>query len=185
MPAAAKYGLRCAFEAGEALLEANKICPLGKWLTWLAANFQGSRRTALRYMDFATEVKRLGGLDGSTLTHTTPHEDGRVLAKLLVLPSGKKKPKVAGNRQGALASAAPAEAPAAGASTVVALNRLAIDPFPRFVELFQELLTGLEVVVHGENCHDAPFAEMLLMDLRTPFADLLEYVSDRDLHKRR
>jgi len=183
-----KNGLVCANQAGHALLEANRICrPLGQWLTWLAANFKASRWTARRYMDFAAECDRLGGMHGATLHHITPQEAGIMLKRLLVLPSGKKK--AADQGQKALPGAAPVGAAASGQPAV---NTAALElrsrpwqdaaggPLPRLVELFEDLLAGLEVVVQGGDCHDGPFAEMLLMDLKTPYADLVEYLKDRE-----
>src|SRR5487761_1317630 len=194
---AARQGLVWAHESGQALLESNRICPPGQWFTWLAANFKASRWTARRYMDFATECNQLGGLDGATLHRLTPHEAGCALKKLLVLPSGKKKSKKDRSRQPGLppppSPAAPGETavsapPAAQAQTCerppATCHGPSVDPFPRFAQLLQELLAGLEAVMKGDDCHDGPFAELLLMDLKTPYADLLDYLAERDELKR-
>ena len=196
---AARHGLVCAYEAGQALWRAYELCPPGKWLAWLAANFDASRSTARRYMNFATECDRLG-LNGSTLNQIPPNEASAVLKKLLVVPSGKKKtPKVRASRQPALSRSAPANLPAGPAAfappnpaatlaprpaTHAAADGPGADLFPRFLQLFQELTAGLEAVMHGGDCHDSPFAELLLMDLKTPFADLLDYLAERDDLKR-
>lgn len=92
VPKALRYALICAYEAGQALLEAHDLCPKRKWLAWLRANFRFSRRTAARYVKFATECNRLG-LNGTTLTQIPPNEASAVLKKLTVLPSGKKTVK--------------------------------------------------------------------------------------------
>ena len=39
-----------AMEAGRLLIEAKALCSHGKWLSWLADNFEGSARTAQAYM---------------------------------------------------------------------------------------------------------------------------------------
>lgn len=64
--AAATNGLICALAAGQALIEAHRLCPRRKWTAWLAANFKASRWTANRYMAFAKETEDLG-LSGATL----------------------------------------------------------------------------------------------------------------------
>ncbi|MGH7140352.1 MAG: hypothetical protein ACREHD_31840, partial [Pirellulales bacterium] len=61
---AAGEGLLAAFEAGQALLQARKLC-LGQFLAWLPQNFKYSVRTADRYMDFAEQCYSLGGFDST------------------------------------------------------------------------------------------------------------------------
>ena len=54
-----------AINAGEALIQAKAAVPPGDWHRWLQSNCELSRRTALRYMQFAvhqTEL-RAHGLD--------------------------------------------------------------------------------------------------------------------------
>jgi hypothetical protein len=52
---------RHSVEAGMALLEAQELCPKGRWFTWLREHFEGSIRTAQRYMEQANDVLLLGG----------------------------------------------------------------------------------------------------------------------------
>lgn len=52
---------RHSIEAGMALLEAQDLCPEKTWLAWLADHFDGSARTAQRYMQQANTVISLGG----------------------------------------------------------------------------------------------------------------------------
>jgi hypothetical protein len=191
--ASAKYGLRCANDAGLALLEAKRICQPAKWLRWLAANFDGSRWTARRYMNFAMEVTKLGGFDGATLHHLTPHEAAAILRKLLARPGKRKKAKAAmaveptasrGTANGPGKTVARSHARSVQPAAALPADTPNADPFPRFKQLLEELMSGLEIVSRGHDCHDGPFAEMLLMDLRTPYADLLDYLADRDELKR-
>ena len=51
--AAITEGLQHAKAAGELLLQAKAQCPHGAWGSWLDDNFQGSDRTAQRYMTIA------------------------------------------------------------------------------------------------------------------------------------
>lgn len=191
--AAARNGLACAFEAGQALLFAKKICPVGKWLSWLAANFHGSRHTARRYMNFARECDSLGGLDGSTLIHITPQEAGSVLKKLLVLPSGKRTKASAARRQAlpsprsAQRSSEPAEPVAVVSARIDAPLPAAalVDPFVRWKQLLSELIEAVRVVKEGDDSFDGPLALMLLDGLEPLYADLLEIIEVREEHKGR
>lgn len=190
VPNALRRGLICAYEAGQALLEAYQICPNRKWLAWLAANFQFSRATAARYMRFATECNRLG-LNVSMLSKIPPNEASAALKKLTVLPSGKKKAKPKNDGQPVLPAANVAkkedqksQAVAAAAAMdaewrPAAVEQVAGNPFQRSVQLFQELMAGLEAVVRGDNCHDGPMAELLLLDIKPVYAELLDYLDDR------
>lgn len=56
---AMKTGLEHAFKAGHLLIEAKVHCPHGTWAAWLAANFDGSHRTAQRYMMIANRWEEL------------------------------------------------------------------------------------------------------------------------------
>lgn len=44
-----------AVNAGRALLAAQKKMPSDEWLAWLDANFDGSRETAAKYMQLASD----------------------------------------------------------------------------------------------------------------------------------
>lgn len=49
----ARSALECAWHAGRALIATKKLCVHGEWTFWLAANFNGSDRTARAYMQLA------------------------------------------------------------------------------------------------------------------------------------
>jgi hypothetical protein len=56
---ALRAGLAHAVRAGELLMQAKALCAHGAWLPWLAANFEGSERTAQAYMRVAREAPAL------------------------------------------------------------------------------------------------------------------------------
>jgi hypothetical protein len=63
--------LQCAWRAGQLLVSEKKrvrrTMGAGAWLTWLAANFRGSRRTAHRYMCLASTVSDPAFLRGLSI----------------------------------------------------------------------------------------------------------------------
>jgi hypothetical protein len=50
-----------ALQAGQALLEAKRLCKKGTWTGWLKANFRASARTAQGYMRLAVHWTQVGG----------------------------------------------------------------------------------------------------------------------------
>lgn len=50
-----------ALEAGQALLEAKRLCLRGAWTAWLKANFRASARTAQGYMRLVAHWHQVGG----------------------------------------------------------------------------------------------------------------------------
>jgi phage N-6-adenine-methyltransferase len=52
-----------AWRAGQALLRAKSQLSHGQWLPWLAANFEGTVRTAQRYVRIAAKTTRVSHLD--------------------------------------------------------------------------------------------------------------------------
>lgn len=50
-----------ALEAGQALLEAKRLCLKGAWTAWLKANFRGSARTAQGYVRLVVHWNQVGG----------------------------------------------------------------------------------------------------------------------------
>lgn len=182
---AVKNGLACAYEAGKALLEAWDICPKRKWMAWLANNFEPSRWTARRYMDFALECdRRFGNLVGVTLSQIPAEEAGSVLRKLTVLPSGRSKRTSPIGAQSAPTSAVAAPAPVAatsGAAQPAAIVSGDVpNPYVPLKRMFEELMESFRAVMRGDDCHDAPIAELMLLDLEPVYAYLLEYLTDRD-----
>ena len=186
--AALKNGLAYAYEVGGALLEAFEICPKRRWHAWLAANFKPSRWTARRYMDFATECnQRFGGLSGATLHQIPPEEAGSVLKKLSVRPSGRKKPHARQTLPASPATSPRADAPAPPAAQPAATVKLPAEtanPYLPLKKLLEDLMERLRVIMESEDCHDGPFAELLLMDVKSVYADLVEHLEDRDRLRR-
>jgi hypothetical protein len=191
---AARHAVFHSYQAGVALVEAQKLCEPRRWLKWLDEHFQPSARTAQRYMEFALDCHGIGALDAERVSRMPPQEANRVLTKLLAVRDAKKKPK-----------AAPSSAPAAQASAAAVENlpgqtvaarqtvspphvssgAAATNPYLRLKSLFEELMEGLRVVMNGEGFHDGPFAELMLIDLKPVYDELLEYLKDRDyLHKK-
>lgn len=57
----AQDSIERALIAGQALLEAKRLCRPGTWFAWLADHFRGSKRTAQAYMRLATYIPPIGG----------------------------------------------------------------------------------------------------------------------------
>ena len=76
-------GIHSAWEAGKMLLEAKKLCPHGKWISWLEENVKLSTRQAHRYMRLAKRYPDLSkGTRASllksirqSLTVQKPHDE--------------------------------------------------------------------------------------------------------------
>jgi hypothetical protein len=155
----ARTALQGAAEAGKALAEAKRICPLRKWLRWLDANFEGSRRTAARYMAFERKLNHAGGVDGTELTHLGPREEESIYARLLVPSSGPKKRKAKVR-------------PELAAMEAVAKE----DPLIQHRELFRELLHSL---CDESNGQDLWFMQKLYRELRPMYTMLVQYINQR------
>lgn len=92
---AAGEGLLAAFEAGQALLQARKLCP-GRFLTWLPHHFKYSTRTAQQYMKFAKECLSIGGFDAQRAAHLPAQEMRRIWSQILGRRSGKNSRRLPG-----------------------------------------------------------------------------------------
>jgi hypothetical protein len=55
----AKAAIEYARECGSYLIEAKELCGHGNWLSWLSDNFEGSHRTANRYMTIARNWREI------------------------------------------------------------------------------------------------------------------------------
>ena len=90
---------RHSIEAGMALLEAQDLCPEKTWLAWLADHFDGSARTAQRYMQQANELIIMGE-DVTDLALHHPEELARLFSGALkrldrqraAIPARSEKP---------------------------------------------------------------------------------------------
>jgi hypothetical protein len=185
-----RHGLACAYEAGQALRDAFQICPRRKWLAWLAANFKASRWTARRYVAFATECDQLGGLNGATLNQISSDQAGSAMKKIVALPRDRKKRRAPRSRQPALPSPAsaavtpPPASPRSLAAQTDATVPTVANPYLPLQRLFEELMGGLDALMKSDDRHDGPFAELLLLDLKPVYAELMDYLEDRDRLRR-
>lgn len=77
----ARTALEQALEAGRALLEAKQRCPHRGWKAWVADHFEGSLRTAQRYVRLAVNWPRWG-VEATRVSPISHNEAVRLLAKL-------------------------------------------------------------------------------------------------------
>jgi hypothetical protein len=193
---AAGEGLLAAFEAGQSLLAARKLC-LGRFLAWLPQNFKYSLRTAERYMEFAEQCHSIGGID-STRVSSLPHQElGRIWSQILGR-GGKKTPCLPSAKGEEARTVSPADVceerdrgePAADATArVPAIERAApergehsdtpVDRMPPLVTMFAELIEECRRVATGDDCYDGEYAECLLTSLKPHYDDLLDYMEYR------
>lgn len=66
--AAAGSAIAHTVAAGHALAQARELCEEGGWLRWLRKNFEGSIRTAQRYMRVARHLPA-SGIDATRVSH--------------------------------------------------------------------------------------------------------------------
>ena len=194
---AAEEGLLAAFEAGQALLQARKLC-LGQFLAWLPQNFKYSVRTADRYMEFAEHCYSLGGFDSTRVSSLPPQELGRIWSQILGRRGGKKTrclPSAGGKEARTVRSAGVAGErhrghPAADVSArVPAIERTAptrgehsavpVDRMPPLVTMLAELIEECRRVATGDDCYDGEYAECLVTALEPHYDELLDYMKYR------
>jgi hypothetical protein len=189
---AARKNLFDALEAGQHLLKAQKLC-LGRWIVWLQHNFKGTVRTAQRYMAFAVECRRIGGLDATRVSRLTPLELGRIWTKLLREPSPRKKTNVANRRpvpssalarQNTSAAESAASAPAVESSDVCAAVATSDgddgSPHPRAEQqVYREPEGGATIATRDETDPLPPLAE-LFKKLIDGFRDVMNGDDERD-----
>ncbi|HQU43307.1 MAG: hypothetical protein B7Z73_01140 [Planctomycetia bacterium 21-64-5] len=155
---------RHSVEAGMALMEAQDLCPEGAWLAWLADHFDGSARTAQRYMQQASEVILLGD-SSAELTLNHPEELSRLFSGAL---KRLQRQRTAASARG--------QSPAGVAVThengdVAFVDHNSSpegdDPLATIVALFDELLAALRrTIASGQWLDDGPFVRDELERIR-------------------
>lgn len=201
---AAGEGLLAAFEAGQSLLQARKIC-LGHWSAWLSQNFKASARTAQRYMEFAEECHSIGGIDATRASRLPPQELGNLWSRILGRRGGRKSRGLpAASGSAAVARVSPPGAPATRdvvPTTITApppapaVERIAapplercdapVDRMPPLIKLFAALLEGCRHVGMGDDCFDGEYADGLASKLEPHYGDLLDYMEYREEWRRK
>lgn len=198
---AAEEGLLAAFEAGQALLEARKLC-LGRFLAWLPQNFKYSVRTADRYMEFAEHCYSLGGFDSTRVSSLPPQELGRIWSRILGRRGGTNtgaKPRCLPSAEGEDARTVRSAGgggerdrgdPATDVSArVPAIERTAptrgehtavpVDQMPPLVTMLAALIEQCRRVATGDDCYDGEYAECLVTALEPHYDELLDYMKYR------
>lgn len=188
---AAGEGLLAAFEAGQALLQARKVC-LGRFMAWLPKNFNASLRTAERYMEFAEQCHSIGGMDSTRVSSLTPQEVGRIWSQIVGPRSGKKSRHLPAASTAPCAAAAvhdAAEATTDAPPPAPAIDRAAppldercdvpVDLMPALVPLFAGLIEECRRVGAGDDCYDGEYADTLADRLEPHYTDLLDYMEYR------
>jgi hypothetical protein len=86
-----------AIAAGEKLIEVKAIVRQGQWLPWLRANFEGSVRSAQRYMQVARDASRVAHLptlrEAVALLTRPKDELAAPEAEASTEPPGDRKPR--------------------------------------------------------------------------------------------
>ncbi|HEX7378805.1 MAG TPA: hypothetical protein VF278_16910 [Pirellulales bacterium] len=157
---------RHSVAAGMALLEAHDLCPAKSWGAWLQGHFDGSPRTAQRYMKQAKKLL-LMGVKTTDLSFLHPEEVYRLFDKAIRRIE----------RQGAVLAAAAAKTsePDAGLVVTVAGDRSAeigagrspplpiADPLVPVLALFNELMAALCGAM--ESGQQLDYGELVLDEL--------------------
>lgn len=188
---AAGDGLLAALEAGQALLQARKMC-LGHFLAWLPANFKASVRTAERYMEFAEECHAIGGMDSSRVSSLPPQELGRVWSQLLGRRGGKQARRLPAPPNEAAGDAAargaaqpmaesPPPAPAIERETPPRCepDSAPVDLMATLEPLFEALIDRCHQIGFSKICEDGAYAERLAAKLEPHYYKLVDYLESR------
>ncbi|HJT30782.1 MAG TPA: DUF3102 domain-containing protein [Pirellulales bacterium] len=165
--AAAKGALEHALAAGQALLTAKQICPAGTWGKWLAANFQGSQRTARAYLRLALHWHHLGG-DRLRAADVSRRQVERMMAGLSCSDGRANRPKRLAAPETGLAPTAPTE-PTDQPALNVAPPPTAAEAeagLPRVGHLLAQAVGELERLAETERHEIASYADHLLERLR-------------------
>lgn len=184
---AAGEGLLAAFEAGQALLQARKLC-LGSFLAWLPQNFKYSTRTADRYMQFAEQCQSIGGIDSTRVSSLPPQELERIWSQILGRgKTTRRLPSTSNQARQRIGSAGVSVARDSGepAATERAAPTLGescdapVDRMPPLVALFAKLIEECRGVAAGDDCSDGEYAECLAAALHPHYSELLDYMEYR------
>jgi hypothetical protein len=161
---AARQSVAHALQAGQALLEAKRICLKGAWTVWLAGNFNGSLRTAQGYMRLATHWNQVGG-DPQRVADLNYREVTRLLTGL-----SRSDGRINhGRRSNGRHVAAPEAAAQAESACPVPSDR-----FAAVGELLRQAIGELRRIIESSVRH-APFARHVLGPLERICDGLARY----------
>lgn len=159
---------RHSIEAGMALLQAQELCPKGAWFAWLRDHFDGSIRTAQRYIEQAKDVLLMGG--GTTDLSCRPSEDvSQLFAVAMKRIKRQRVAAIAHNEAEANASSTE-EAVEGHISTNSLPLPVNDDPLAVIMALFDELLTALRRTV--ESGQKLDYGQFVLEELERIRADV-------------
>lgn len=148
-----------AISAGEALIQAKAAVPPGNWHRWLRSNCDLSRRTALRYMQFAVHRAELRarGLDISVRAAQ------RIVSKPKIAALGKRTAALAPTAAGIGTSTAPVDIETVTehaiemlAESLTRALKLALDQHARADLMPTTVLRGMlvQLEAHGLDTRD-------------------------------
>jgi hypothetical protein len=168
-----------ALEAGNALLEARDICPRGKWLAWLDEHFDGTARTAQRYLQAAKLWQSLAA-NTSARAPLPLRQTVRLLSSLFddgeaadTRATGDGKPLVRPAREQPLIASVRTEAPSQSDDA---------EPLAAIFELFERLVATLGRFL-AQYDGDVVYGRMVLEDLERirPDLEVLRDVQETEL----
>jgi hypothetical protein len=179
--------------AGQALLEAKRICRPGTWYAWLADHFRGSRRTAQAYMRLATHIPQIEG-DAHSGAHLRTAQLRHMLTGLSATDGRVRSPRAKRalanvESEHALANAEPApallslepdrQATEPRQSEAVEGRYLASVPhvsahpdFERVANSLRQVLVDLEVLTQSKTVATQGYARHLLCRMRVVYDGL-------------
>lgn len=176
---AARTAVEHALEAGRALHEAKRVCPIGLWHSWVAEHFKASLRTAQVYMRLAARFPHQG-YHAQHAAPLTTRELGKLIAGLPPTdgraPSGQS---VRNDRRSA--GQVSAERAAAGGRERKSPDEVVefCDIFGRVWALLGELSEELRRLIPGEgddtNGMDPSYAEYLFDEVQQIKSELHEW----------
>lgn len=152
-----------SIEAGIALLEAHDLCPKGTWFAWLAEHFDGSIRTAQRYMQQANCVLPIGG-DTTDLSRHHPEELTRLFSSALKRLERQRAAAAVHSESSAAVVAAEGITEAVDVVNDNPPSNISNgDPLTRVVALFDELLAALRLAIDSGQWLD--YGEFVLDEM--------------------
>jgi hypothetical protein len=164
----ARHAVAHALEAGNALLEAKKLCAKGTWTAWLAERFRGDASTARGYMRLATYLPRMVGdresirdlnyTDAIRMIKGLKQVDGRVNN------NARRRPKQAAALVGQPAMEANHPTEATPATALALPAALPGERFALFGKLLGQAISELRRLADASRS-DAPYARHLLRPL--------------------
>jgi hypothetical protein len=158
---------RHSVEAGAALLQAQDLCPKGTWLVWLADYFDGSARTAQRYMQQAKAALPIGG-DATNLSYHPSEELPRLFVSAVLRLERQRAVAIAHDEMvdAAEESTRPVQVVSDGPPSLSSSG----DPLTTVSALFDELFDALQRAIASGQRLD--YGQFVLEELERIRADL-------------